>query len=211
MSDSFDKYKDFGKAILQNVWSKRAKGLPAPKIDWTGPIRNEDILYLVNRYPFLQLISQEPSFSDELQPKLIQANSGWIIHDYGDAMSSSPGELLYGDYSAAIKTLAKEEEEEEGGEGGGAADLSAGKGTILNQAYLTASQMMAIAIEKGWPGVEIVDGTELMKWAAWMTAEDNNFSLTGYEPSAADRERRLRIRKLRGEIITPTAAPRLGY
>lgn len=206
----FDKYKNFDKAFLQNVWGKRARGLSLPQIDWSGPIKREDVLYLLNRYPFLQIISTEPAFDTEMEPKFVQANSGWTIHDYGDAMSASPGELLYSDYSQQLKTLEKKEDEDEG-EGGKGGRGVIGKGTIINQAFMTAQQMIAIAIEKGWPGVELVDGTELMKWAAWMAAEDNNLTLTGFEPSEADRERRVRIRKFLTEVIEPSAAPKLGY
>lgn len=208
MADNpYDKYKDFSKAILQNIWGKRAKGLPVPKIDWSGPLKHEDILYLINRYPFLQIISTEPSFKVDIEPKFIKANSGWLIHDYGDAMSSSPGELLYGNYSIPLKTLQKKAEEDEGGESGAG---EFGKGTILNQAFLTAQEMIAIAIEKGWPGIDLVDGTELMKWAAWMAAEDKNLTLSGFEPTQEDKEKRARIRKYLAEV-TPTSAPRLRY
>lgn len=203
MADNpFDKYKNFSDVMLRNVWGKRAQGFEITPIDWSRPVKHEDVFYLVNRYPFLQMISSNPSFEGEMQVKLHTAKSGWVIHDYGDAMSSSPGELLFGNYSVEKK------EEDEGGEGSGTTDLSAGKGTVYNQAVMTAQEMIELAIQKGWPGVEIIDGTELMKWGAWMAAEDNKFSLGGYEPTAADKRKRERLRRTSSEI-TPTPGKRM--
>jgi hypothetical protein len=199
------KYKDLGDRILQNVWGKRVRGSKAPKIDWSGPIKHEDVLYLLSRYPFLQIMSSSASFPEEIHPKFITANSGWVIHDYGDAMSSSPGDLMFGNYSIG---LGGESEETEGG-GEGSSSFSAGKGTIVNQAFMTAQQMIEIAIAKGWPGVEIVNGSPLMQWAAWMAAEDRNLAVTGFEPSEKDKERRKRIRNLYEEAVE-RPEPKLG-
>lgn len=192
-----DKYQDLGKAFLQDIWGKRERGLPDTMIDWTGPVRHEDVQYLLSRYPFLQIINTDAHFPEGgVEPKFIKADSGWVIHDYGDAMSASPGDLLYGNYS--------EKEGEEGGEGSG------GKGTIIKQAYLTAQEMIAIAIQKQWQGINIIDGSPLMKWAAWMAAEDQEFGYSGYEPSDEDHKKRARVRKYIAEISKETLRSRLG-
>lgn len=175
-----DNYDVFVNALLKNVWGKRLRGLSVAQLELNGPIRHEDVEYLLNRYPFLQIISTDPKFPEEgIQTKLIDAKSGWTIHDYGDAMSASPGELLFRRY----------EEEEEGGETGGT-------GTIIKQAYITAQEMVKIAASKGWPGIDIVDGTPIMKWATWMAALDRELLLNGYEPTEDDHKKRARLRKL---------------
>ena len=92
------------------------------------------------------------------------------------AMSASPGQFLFGDF------WAEDEEDEEGDGGEGARVLLPGKGTIVLQQIQTAQDMIRIIHEKGWPGIEIVDGTPKMKWAAWMTAQDLGLEVTGYEP-----------------------------
>jgi hypothetical protein len=184
-----NKSKDLGKAFIENVWGKREKGLPISRIDWNGPIKHEDVLYLLGRYPFLQIISTDPNFTADTEPKFISAHTGWTIHDYGDAMSTSLGPLLFGNYS-----------EEDGESGSGSTELNAGKGTVVNQAVMTAQEMIALAIQKGWPGVEIIAGTSLMQWAAWMMAEDNKLTVTGFEPTEKDKQKRERIRQLISEI-----------
>lgn len=192
-----NKPNDLGKAFIENVWGKREKGLPISRIDWNGPIKHEDVLYLLTRYPFLQIISTDPNFTADMEPKFITAQSGWTIHDYGDAMSTSLGPLLFGNNN----------EDDEGGSG--STELNAGKGTVINQAVLAAQEMIALAIQKGWPGVEIIAGSSLMQWAAWMMAEDNKFTLVGFEPTAKDKQKRERIRQIISEI-TKDQTPRFG-
>src|ERR1700733_3141019 len=69
--------------------------------DSTRPPSAREIEYLINRYPFLSIFDAQADFSqiEELpSPRLIKADTGWLIQDYGFYMSSSLGELLYGDY-----------------------------------------------------------------------------------------------------------------
>ncbi|QLH41572.1 MAG: hypothetical protein HWD59_01820 [Coxiellaceae bacterium] len=70
--------------------------------------------------------------------------------------------------------------------------------------------MVAIAMEKGWPGIEIVAGNPLMCWAAWMLAQDYNFPLQGYEPTRVEKRKRERIKSAAPttEILTRTTGPR---
>ncbi|MGB6976424.1 MAG: hypothetical protein WBE18_03095 [Gammaproteobacteria bacterium] len=189
--------------LLQSVWQRRDRGMPVPPSALNRPVTHKDVEFLVNQYPFLQLISTNPEMANVMNPKFITALSGWVIHDYGIALSSSPGNYLLGGYAPLY---AKISEDEEGG--GSARGLEPGKGTVVNQTVVTAAQMIALAIEKGWPGVEIVDGTYLMKLAAWMAAEDREYKLTGFEAKEKDKAKRERIRRLIKPIgITPTMAP----
>ena len=204
--------KNLGNLFLEDIWGKRDAGMRIPNIDWSNTIKHEDVEFLLNRYPFLQIVSTDPTFADEIQPAFITADSGWIVHDYGDALSSSPGDQLFGNYNPpeAAKPKMEAGEKENGGEGGGAGTgttgIFAGKGTVINQAVMTAQEMIALAVKKGWPGVEIVAGTPVMQWAAWMTAEDYQFKVTGFTPSRLDRAKRDRVRKYLTEIAE-TYAP----
>lgn len=40
-------------------------------------------------YPFLQIINSEAVFAEETPVKFITTSTGWVIHDYGDAISIS--------------------------------------------------------------------------------------------------------------------------
>lgn len=204
MAKKSDQYKKMGKEFLLNVWGKRQRGLPAPEIDWSGPIRHEDVLYLLTRYPFLQIINTEADFSATVQPSFITTPSGWVVHDYGDAMSTSPGEQMYGDYSWDQLWEKAQKEKDEGGEGG-----TTGKGTIVKQAFETAQEMVFFAIDKGWSGIQIVDGSPLMQWAAWVAAVDREFPIEGFEPTEADKEKRIRLKKVISSIIG-APSPKLG-
>ena len=198
MPTSKDPYQDQDlSSFLGEVWSRRAQGLP-PISDVLGAIKPEDVQYLCDHfYPYLQIISAEADLENIVEPIFITADSDWIIHDYGIALSSSPGQYLFGNYWAR--------EEGESGEGGGETVLLPGKGTIVWQQVQTAYNMVAIAQEKGWTGIELVDGTPKMKWAAWMAAQDLGLELSGYDPSEQDQARRKRIQKLLAEV-TPSAA-----
>jgi hypothetical protein len=169
--------------FLSEIWSKRGEGLPAFEIDWNKPIRHQDLLYLLNRrYPFLQMVNTDPDFFGEYETKLVTAPNRWVIHDYGDAMSSSPGKYLFGPGSPEV------DEEDEGG--------NKGSGTMIQQAFDTAQTMIALAIEKQWPGVQIVAGTPIMQWSAWMAAQDHQFPIEGYEPSEQDQLKRKRVQSV---------------
>ena len=149
------------------------------------PIASVEVEYLKNQMPFLQLINIEFDEDNMHEPRLIKARSGWIIHDYQEALSSSPGEKLW---STTRKALDAEEQDQGGDEGGG---------TIINQAYETAIQMIEIAQELGWLGISIVDGHRVMQMAAWIAATEANIAKHGFEPTAEEEKKIKRI--LRGE------------
>ena len=114
-------------------------------------ISPEEIQYLLDCCPFLQVVDTVLHYTNEQPPEVqfIEAKSGWKIFDYGDAMSSSPGEGILG--FAEYKRLKDNEENDDGSEGGG-------KGTIWNQAFMTAVEMAEIAKARGWKGIQIIDG-----------------------------------------------------
>lgn len=161
----------------------RLEKLNIGDVDWARGLSPEEILYLLNRCPFLQIVST--GNAEPLpEPKFITAKSGWTIHHYGDAMSSSPGELLF--KSSDFRKLFETEDE---------TIANPGKGTLVKQAYDTAAEMVKLAQEFHWQGIKIVDGHPLMMWAAWMQATDDAFSLEGYDPEEKDIEKRERVKR----------------
>ncbi|MDF1759998.1 MAG: hypothetical protein P1U40_05645 [Coxiellaceae bacterium] len=160
-------------------------GVDDPRL-FLWDIKPLDILYLFDKFPFLQIVDTRVEVDPPTEPAFITADrSGWTIYDYGNAMSASPGLLLWGGGDFTIP-----EEGEKGGE-----IINPGKGTIVNQAYETAVEMIRIADERGWEGLLIVDGHPLMQWAAWVEAYDRGFVVEGFEPSEKDFAKRRLIRR----------------
>ena len=135
-------------------------------------ISPEEIQYLLDLCPFLQIVDTVLHYVGDDQPpevQFIKARTGWTILDYGDAMSSSPGK----------KILGLIDEEEDVGDKGG-------RGTIWHQAWATAMEMIEIAKMRGWAGVQVIDGHRLMKRAAWVKASNEGLPVVGFEPSEND-------------------------
>ncbi len=157
------------------------------EVDWKRHVSAGDVLYLLDQCPFLQIMDTALQLSPQLpELKLMTAKSGWKIHDYGNAISSSPGELLYGRPGKVRKRGALQDEDQEGG---------SGTGTLVNQAVITAWEMVELAKERGWEGIQLIDGHPLMAWAAWMRAADSEMTLEGYTPTAQDFSKRRRIKQ----------------
>lgn len=147
-------------------------------------ISPEEIQYLLDHCPFLQIVDTVLHYTEDEQPpevQFIDAESGWQIFDYGDAMSASPGNKILG-----LETFKRQADDDDGGKGGG-------KGTIRNQAFLTAVEMVAIAKARGWQGIQIVDGNHLMKRAAWIKASQAGLSVSGFDASEHDKAVRDRV------------------
>lgn len=172
---------------IEDIQQALEKKLLLPKVKWGRPITHEDIAYLLAHCPFLQIVNVNAGESDSLpKPRLIRARSGWIIHYYGDAMSSSPGEWLLGggDFRMLLGDQAQN-----------TAIINPGKGTIHKQAFDTAQEMIELVKQYGWPGIRIVDGHPSMRWAAWMKATDEEMSLTGYAPTPEEEEKRALLKR----------------
>ena len=129
---------------VKNIWGKRDDGLFLPEDMFAKlPITHEQILYLLSLYPFLQIVSTEAESFYEDGPKMIASTTGWLLHDYGDAISTSLGMLLFmaNEYHQLVPRDADEEDGgDEGGEGVG--ELKPGVGTIIKQAYDTAYEII---------------------------------------------------------------------
>lgn len=151
-------------------------------LDWARGVSPDDLVWLLDHCPFLQMVNPEIVVNNEESgPKIVRSDlSNWDIHVYSDAMSSSPGKFLFGggDYRVLL------EEDEEGG--GDASILNPGKGTIYNQALMTAMDMVMMAHRLGWTAIQIVDGHPRMIRGAWLKATELGMSVHGYEPTADD-------------------------
>lgn len=180
--------------FLESVWGQRFEGLPAMGIDVHRPVTHRDIEYLLSQYPYIQMINPNEGESTPYPVRLVKTKTGWVIHDYGDAMSTSPGELLYGPGKAE-----KKDEAEGGGDEGGAGDMIAdpGSGTIVKQTFDMGQELIALAKQKGWSAIYVVSGTPLMTWSAWLAAKENNVKLDGYNPSKQDKAKGKRVEQMR--------------
>ena len=60
-------------------------------IDWARAIKPDEVLYLLDHCPFLQLVNPEGGIPEVAKVQLITVeSSGWDIQYHEDAMSSSP-------------------------------------------------------------------------------------------------------------------------
>ena len=75
-------------SLESNVWTQRSLGIELPK-DFES-LTAFDIKYICNNfYPFLQVINSDAVFSEETKVNFVPASTGWTIHDYGEAISTS--------------------------------------------------------------------------------------------------------------------------
>lgn len=188
------------KFFLENLWGNRTQGIELPPSNIFSAINEDIISYLLNSYPFLQIVSTNALFLDEVVPNFIKAKNGWIIHDYGEAMSASSCNLYssadYYSLSSFINGLDNSKDGEGGESGEGTATLKPeGNGTLIKQAYDTATEMVELCLQKGWPGIKIIAGSPVMQWATWKTAEDYGMEVLGFtaDKQAVNRKNRLKV------------------
>lgn len=170
---------------------KTLRDLGVNSVDWDRRVSAGDVLYLLDQWPFLQIMKADSSFSveDSQLASILPAPSGWQIHDYGDALSSSPGDQRFGPLTKKRRT--QDKEEDEGG---------SGVGTLVNQAVITAFEMIKLAHARGWNTIELMDGHPLMAWAAWMQAMELEIEIKGFSPTAKDFAK---WRRLKGQAFPP--------
>ena len=198
--DELDSATEIAEPELDEEAKARARKLGLElKGVWERDISADDILFILNTFPFLQIVSSNAS---HILPKrrFIAAQSGWTIYDYGDALTASPGWLLFrgGDYR--IDNLPVDLQELHDGDKNPYTEFNAGKGSVIKQTVDTAAEMIYVAIKRKWAGANVVDGHPLMMWAAWMMAEDQDFQLHGYRPSEQDWAKRRILRRTGEEV-----------
>lgn len=149
-------------------------------IDFLRGISAEEIRYLVDRCPFVQIVCPDENLAPQ-EVEILKAKTDWPIHFYGDAMSSSPGPLIF-------NTMHKKKDYE-----GDFEQSGGGKGTLIKQAWDTAEQMVEIAKKHGWTSIHIADGHPLMMRAIWIHAEKLALPLTGFTPNEHDKQVRRQL------------------
>jgi len=182
--------------FLKSVWDKRKRGIPISEEELRRAPTREEIAYLISRYPFIQLVNTGADFKAEAMLDFVFAGNGWVIFDYGDAITASPGEALF-QWSGPFPGEAKEWGEQTGDtdEGEGGAVAMPGSGTIVKQAFDTTMEIMALIKAHEWAGVSFIEGTRDMAWAAWITAELHGFELEGFAATQEEEKKRIRLRR----------------
>jgi|WetSurMetagenome_2_1015567.scaffolds.fasta_scaffold222350_1 hypothetical protein len=183
--------------LLKTIWGQRELGVRLPLAPcWRLDTLEQNLEYLKNNlFPFLQLINTTVNFSINNEVKLLRATNGWVIHDYGDAISScAPNEEIYKlleakPNAANSKELlssvneTNETDGEDGTDGGDGGDFAGG---IIKQQADTAFLMLELAKQKGWAAAELVAGTKNMQRYAWIAAKLLNYKLSNYKPAEED-------------------------
>lgn len=200
--------------LLASIWSRREAGIRLPTdSSVVRPITRDDIEYLCNyNYPYLQIMNSDANFTEEVLPKFLALPNGWVLLDYEDAMCSAYTTKYCFKRSnvptAHVFAKSDEEDGEAGSDGGGE-----GGGTIIKQQFDTALAMIKEAKNKGWASVEVVAGTTLMQFYAWVVAKELGIDLYGYTPTE-EQEKHFKImdkekivarkeKKAREETLSP--------
>ena len=176
------------KALQDSI--EQAKQKLLEQSSWNGEFSTEEIQALIERMPFLQLCDSHPD--EELEaPEVafIRAKTGWLVHDYWYALSTSPGEHLFN------TDMIDEGEDGKGGRGRSGVGMPPGVGTIVRQGFDTVTQMIGIAKQRGWKGIYIADGQQRMKWAAWVAAMEVGMQVYNFTPTEQERDRLSRLRR----------------
>lgn len=176
-------------ALAQGVWGQRDQGILVDPA--TRAITAADVEYIRSRCPYIQILNMDATFENFVKVNFITAKSGWIIQDLDDGLCSSIGSYLFG--GAASPKIEDIENKD-------AALLkkfvNAGKGTVVKQTFDTAQEMVEM-IKSRWPGgIEIISGSDLMKWSLWVGCQQHNINVVGYVPTEEDKRKRLRLVQL---------------
>ena len=76
-----------------------------------------------------------------------------------------------------------------------------------NGSHLPNTTFEYQSIEKGWEEIKLVDGTPLMKWAAWANAKNRNYKFSGFQATEEDEIKRDRLSQILEVAVT--VAPEL--
>jgi len=179
------------------VWGQRDQGILVENVK--RDISPSDIEYLRSRCPFIQILNIDATFEHYTSVHFIRAKSGWTIQDLDDGLCTSVGSFMFG---GTDNPLIEDPENKD-------PDLleefiNAGKGTVIKQAFDTAHEMVEMIKHRWKGGIEIIAGSDLMKWALWVAAEENKLKLIGFEPTEEHKQRRTRLNRLEAQrALTP--------
>lgn len=174
------------------VWGQRDQGILVENVK--RDISPSDIEYLRSRCPFIQILNIDATFEHYTSVHFIRAKSGWTIQDLDDGLCTSVGSFMFGGAdSPSIEDPENKDPDllEE--------FINAGKGTVIKQAFDTAHEMVEMIKHRWKGGIEIIAGSDLMKWALWVAAEEQKLKLIGYEASEKEKEKRIRLNRLEAQ------------
>lgn len=136
-----------------------------------------------NRYPFLRLTSLGVKTVDaELAFTKYTKNisiTGWLVK-YWPEDSNSPAAVACSPYDPYESG---ELDSDMFNNSDGEVPVAPSDRSIATQCFKTAGEVVLMVIEQGWQGVDIVDGSELMKWCMWAMCRVNGLTCQGYEPN----------------------------
>ena len=159
--------------LISNPWAQRSLGISLPKN--LGSELHANVEYICDAfYPFLQLVNVNAIFTEETTINFVTASTGWIIHDYGEAISTSAP------HDAKPKKKDGSSSGDAGSSGGGSG--SSGIGSQI----ITVSEIADLIAEKGWAAVELIAGTKMMQRFIWIESKKYGFDISGYSPDAND-------------------------
>lgn len=142
-----------------NVWSERGLGVDTSATQDFDAVSDADVAYCCNYfYPFIQLVNADAVFGEELPLNFVKASTGWVIHDYGEAISASAPYLAGQQRSAS---------------------------SLSDQAK-TIEEIGKLFAAKNWTSVEVIAGSPMMMRFAWIEARRCKIDLVGYTPNASD-------------------------
>lgn len=158
--------------------------------NWDRELTDAEIQYMFERFTHIQVATpNNPKLPTYSPPKITHSQSGWAIINYGNAISSSPGEYLF-NYAGLPQYHAMKKAKGEDDDGG---DDGTGIGTIHKQRFDTAEDIVKEALKNGWESIHVVDGDPNFIWALWVHAEKNGLSVTGYDFNESEQQRKERV------------------
>ncbi|MAZ39507.1 MAG: hypothetical protein CMF49_05245 [Legionellales bacterium] len=137
-------------------------------------LTRSEIVYLLSRYPFLEICDHANPYLDESKmPKVIITDNGWHVFDYGNAIFASGSEFMCYEYGK--KSKAEDEDEESGGHG-----------TVVQQYTDVAFFVIDLVQKKRWQSIDILTGYYPMLRMAWIAADMKKIETHHFEPSIED-------------------------
>jgi hypothetical protein len=159
-------------SLSSNIWSQRDLGVDLSGAQPVESASDADIEYVCNHsYPFMQIVDSDAVFAEGQELNFITTPSGWVVHDYGEAISVS------------IPHMSEHQNKE-----------NQSNYNPIVQAT-AAEEIAKLTAEKGWLSMEIIAGTQTMKRFLWMESKKAKFDLVGYTPSESDEKCYARLAK----------------
>ncbi len=121
--------------------------------------------YLRSRYPYTLIKNIEaPSNQPSALISTREAKNHWPILDFGDYLLSGSNELMA--YLLQRQALGPQNDDDDRRGGG-----PGGFGTIVQQFTDVAFELAQMALDRGWQGVDIIDGYYSMSRMVWIACE----------------------------------------